>query len=223
MKNWSHDDSMKRDELDTRIDEALQRQFQPPEKLSFTPRASAGGAGFRRPVVWAAALLVCTAGVLWWPSDAPLAPGVDPEGLAAEVARPERPNLIEIYEQIATFPDPVDDCRSGGASASVVRSLESRCGSSLELEPETARLLVGPFSSAEWPSGTMMAGYPDGPDEAPVVIVAECSDFQSCCIDLGAVGARGLQHFSTEHGGVVLTEITPHAEPRLLARLTARP
>lgn len=227
MKHWNDE---RTDALDARIDAGLERSFPPPERLEFRlPDANHAPAG-SGPARWlAAAGIAAVLGGFAWRTLS-TSQGVDGTRTTTEVASlapvtgiPERPDLMNLYDSIQEIPRPVVGCDSEPESftGGVEDTLASRCGAEIELPPDAASLLVGPFSSDEWPSGTVLAGYPDGPDEAPVVIVAECADYQDCCIDLGAASALGLQHFSANVGGVALTEITPHAEPRMLGLLAA--
>lgn len=126
---------------------------------------------------------------------------------------------------VCSAPDELDVLRRG---------LAERCGQELFLRPEAAGVLQGPFGSAEWPGGTVVTGFPEGPGGAPAVVLAECEGFGlapfASASETGGIGTGAgesgagvaLRTFVARVGDVVLTEITPLEEPRLLAYFDPR-
>jgi hypothetical protein len=86
-------------------------------------------------------------------------------------------------------------------------------GQPLELRPESAGLLHGPFGSDEWPTGTIVTGPAAG---LTSVLVADRDATLACCVQMNLPDDSGLHLFTWQVGEVVLTEISPFAEPQLL-------
>jgi hypothetical protein len=81
------------------------------------------------------------------------------------------------------------------------------------LKPDAAELLAGPFSSAEWPTGTLWTGPVE--DGSPV-LVADLDATHACCLALELPAGSPLNVFTWRVADLTLTEITPSREPRLL-------
>lgn len=227
------------DALDRRIEEALQRHFATPASLdALVERARPRSA--RRLGPWlamaaAAAVLLC---VLWWSrKDPAVAPpptreprfAVAPEKSAdspsfcrlvgplvdglAELGPELSPDLARLYREM-------DACQASSESTAcstaddLAQRLSATYGQPLELRPEAVGLLHGPFGSQEWPTGTIVTSEADGETS---VLVAERSTALECCVRMHLADDSGLQFFTWQVGEIVFTEITPNAEPRLLA------
>lgn len=151
----------------------------------------------------------------------PLGPGAGPAAAGAGLAAAARASLPSgwnperLYAEATRAGEAMATC--SGPELDLVRSaLGERCGPLLRLQPEAAGLLQGPFGSAELPQGTVLTGYPEGPFGEPSVLVAECDGSQACCLDGLVADSGALRAFHARVGDLVLTEITPRAEPRLL-------
>ena len=103
---------------------------------------------------------------------------------------------------------------SCGAEDRLAERLEESYGQDMELRPEAIGLLHGPFGSPEWPTGTILTGFPENKTS---VLVAERDSTLTCCMRMQLPESSGLRLFTWRVGGLVLTEITPLAEPRLIA------
>ncbi len=95
----------------------------------------------------------------------------------------------------------------------LAETLTRTYGEELQLEPGAAWMLRGPFSSPEWPTGTILTGVAD---EHTAVLVAERDSTLACCLRPELSEGSGLRMFTWRVGGLVLTEITPLGEPRLI-------
>lgn len=222
--------------LDDRIDAGLRRRFEP-KSLRFDPPGGevparpVGGSLHHRPVLAAAATVAVLVGT--WFVLTPRTPIVEEGKVSrADVSSwtPVTTKLLtageaaievhsnELYADAVNFPSPTSECndRSSELSMEVEAKLGLQCGAQIALDSDVATRLSGPIPSDSMPSATILRGYPNGVDEPPVVLVAECSDFKNCCIDLVTAEGGGLQHFSREVDGIWWTEITPYAEPFLL-------
>ncbi len=136
-------------------------------------------------------------------------------GAAARASLPSGWNPERLYAEATRAGEAMATC--SGPELDLVRSaLGERCGQLLRLHPEAAGLLQGPFGSAELPQGTLLTGYPEGPLGEPSVLVAECDGSLACCLDGLVADSGALRAFHARVGDLVLTEITPRAEPRLL-------
>ncbi len=123
----------------------------------------------------------------------------------AETTRVVRPDLEKIYAQAVGWSQTGVQACTG----------ESWCTSegTVCLKSEAAALLAGPFSSEDWPTGTLWTGPPQ---EDTAVLVADLDATHRCCLDLALPEGSTLHLFMWRVDGVMLTEITPHGEPRLL-------
>jgi len=220
------------DELDRRLDAALRRHFEAPARLTLpTPRG-------RVPRRRLAFLLLAAAAIalglgLWrfWPRSAParferltperfarhenLAPAtcsVGPLEEHREPARVQAPDLVALYTSM-------DACQRSsaavacGESDALLERLRASYGPDVALRPEAAGLLHGPFASLEWPTGTILTG---SSEDVTSVLVAERDATLDCCVRMRLAAESGLNVFSWSVGDLALTEITQHAEPRLL-------
>ena len=113
-------------------------------------------------------------------------------------------------------------CAAPDELEAVRNELTRQCGTGFSVRPEAAGVLQGPFTSAEWPTGTVLTAYPEGPQGRASVLIAECEASLACCLDARLPEEGPLQVFSSRVGDLVLTEITPLDEPRLLAYFEAR-
>lgn len=138
-----------------------------------------------------------------------------PVGAGRDADALESPNLVRLYLD-AAGQEGQSQCTGPSDLSEVARELSSRYGSRLSLTPEASGVLHGPFDSQEWPSGTVLTSYPDGPSGQPVVLVAEEEAQLACCLDVSLPQPCGLQLFTWQVGSLRLTEITPHGEPRLI-------
>ena len=91
--------------------------------------------------------------------------------------------------------------------------LAAAYGEDVRLKPSAAGMLHGPYSSKEWPTGTVLAGFPEA---TTAVLVAERDATLSCCLDPYLAPESGLNSFTWRFGDIVVTEITPLEEPPLL-------
>lgn len=128
------------------------------------------------------------------------------------------PDLASLYRRAADLTTPEPSCAEPAdpSSQHLQMALTQRYGERVELCPEASDVLYGPYHLAEWPSGTVLTGYPDGPEGAPAVIVAETDEQLRCCVDIELPVDSRLNLYTWRVGKVLLTEISPHPEPRLL-------
>ena len=132
------------------------------------------------------------------------------------LVRVQRPDLEALWEKAALWTsDP--GLRTCDTDDDVAGLLASALDQDVELDAEANGLLQGPFSDESWPTGTILAGLSDGQAS---VLIAERDEVVTCCLDLEAP-AGDLNVYSWPVGDVVLTEITPHTEPRLLGLFPA--
>lgn len=147
---------------------------------------------------------------------APVGPfqGEEPaDGRAGEVARPD---ATALYEEALAWSD---EARPMACGDELVAALDDTYGQRVALRPEAELVLHGPFASPEWPTGMILTAYPD---EETAVLVAERDDTHRCCVLLQPPRERGLNVFTWRLGDLLLTEITPLPEPRLLDCFTER-
>jgi len=137
----------------------------------------------------------------------PLA-SVGTDGAPMRVASPD---LATLYDEAVAFSRP--RTLVCGPRDDLAGALAANYGEAIVLRPEAANMLHGPYASAEWPTGTILTGFPE---EHTAVLVAELDATHRCCIRPELAPDSGLQTFTWRVGGLVLTEITPLAEPRLL-------
>jgi hypothetical protein len=133
-------------------------------------------------------------------------------------APPARADLERLYASLTRERAAMATCSGPEELESVRSELSERCGMEVYLRPEAAGLLQGPFGSPELPGGTLLTAYPEGPLGDPSVLLAECEGEGGSWLDSGlAMGSAGeLRAFHARVGSIVLTEITPRSEPRLL-------
>jgi hypothetical protein len=222
------------DPLDMRLDASLRRLFTPPGgigELALRPETAPGQG---RPASWPTALLAAAAAalLLWLfvRSSDPVAPRSEPasgaagalaglppvgpleECQAGEPSAVRAPDLTVLYRAM-------DACQRGpalqacGDEDRLAETLGATYGEEVRIRPGAAALLHGPFSSPEWPTGTILTGQAD---EQTAVIVAESHETLACCLSVELAEDSGLRFFTWRVGDLVLTEITPLEEPRLL-------
>ncbi len=227
------------DLLDARIDRALRRLFAPPPALdALVERARArlprtdgrpGRAPLRRALfigsaaAAALALLGLGAARLLGKSEpdstptlavAALPPVGPLEECAGEPDAVRAPDLAALYRTMEAWQrSPAPPPAACNAGDRLAESLTRSYGERIELRPEAAWMLHGPFSSPEWPTGTILTGFPE---ERTAVLVAERDSTLACCLRMTLPEDSGLRMFTWQVGNVVLTEITPLDEPRLI-------
>ena len=231
------------DALDRRIDAALRRHFEPPSSLDTLGERALARRPRRTSVgpVWIAIGLAAAAAVVVW-----LAPWKEPGGAApsrpehveriarapvtvvpavrtcqpvgpleSPVGMPEQvrsPDLTRLYSTM-------DACQRSAAAlpcpenAELEQRLAATYGSEIELVPDALGFLQGPFASADWPTATILTGVAENQTS---VLVAERDTTLDCCLFMELPEESGLRMFRWKLGDVVLTEITPLSEPRLL-------
>lgn len=130
--------------------------------------------------------------------------------------RVESPDLETLYSEATALAADrsLSVCGAGGELAGVI---ESSYGQRVNLRTEAEGRLQGPFASTQWPTGVILAG---GSAEAPAVLVAERDSIHDCCLALQLPEDSHLKLFTWRVGDLVLTEITPLEEPRLLDSFT---
>jgi len=146
-----------------------------------------------------------------WSIDTCVGPILEPEP-GEQLARVQRPDIDALYgeAQMWTSDPGWRGCSLGeDVSSKFAGTYQQR----IELEPEAAGILQGPFSSEQWPTGMILAGLAQGRTS---IVVAERDSVQACCVDLQSAADTELNVFTWGIGDVVLTEITPLAEPGLL-------
>jgi hypothetical protein len=138
----------------------------------------------------------------------PVGPLLPPGTASDEV---HSPDLERLYSAM-------DACQRSAASTpcrddEIVERLRATYGSNVDLRPDAAGFLQGPFASADLPTATIVTGFAG---EHTSVVVAEQDTTLECCVCLILPEDSGLNLFRWQVGNVVLTEITPLEEPRLL-------
>ncbi len=139
----------------------------------------------------------------------PVGPLESSAGMPTQV---HSPDLAQLYSAMdacqrsaAALPCPEND--------GLAESLRATYGSELELSPDAVGFLQGPFASADWPTATILTGFAE---EHTSVLVAERDATLDCCLCMQLSEQSGLSVFTWKVGDLVLTEITPLSEPRLL-------
>ena len=226
------------DALDLRLDAGLRRRFAVPDSLAGLP-GRALPRPERRLVPWLA-LAVVAAGLLALlllrgeqtgeqaagqrVAEVPPRPVLEAETPFCRLIGPlsdgepepgalHQPDLARLYRDM-------DACQRETSAAAcgegdnLAERLSAAYGQTLELRPEAAGRLHGPFGSDEWPTGTIVTGPNEG---LTSVLVADRDATVACCVRMNLPESSGLHLFTWKVGEVVLTEITPHAEPQLLA------
>ena len=223
-----------------RIDASLRRLFVPPADLAeristglpATPEPASPAVTRSigpRPLRRSAALLAAVAAglVLWFvlgrggaPVPVEVAPAAEEAVIChvgplfdadPPVGLPGEPDLDALYREARGFADQGN--RGCSSSDDLAGALASAYGTQVEMQPGTANLLQGPFSSAEWPTGTILTGFPE---DRMAVLVADLESTHTCCVHPAIPEDSSLKTFTWRVGGLVLTEITPLSEPRLL-------
>lgn len=142
-----------------------------------------------------------------------LAPTVGPletVALASPSPRASAPDLKRLYDEAVAGSDGVS--MTCGPEDDLGATLAASYGGSVALRPEADQMLSGPFASAEWPTATILRGAGD----RPPVLVAESEATHRCCVQFELASDSGLNLFTWQLGDLVLTEISPFAEPQLL-------
>ncbi len=225
------------DELERRIEQALRRRFEPPATLAGLPAralASRPRAPRLRPwIVLAALAAAALAWLLPWggarereSAHAQRVAGLQPvpasSGSACRLGplepaglRPGQvysPDLVQLYSAM-------DACQRSAAALpcsdndDLAARLAATYGDEIELHPEAVGFLQGPFGSADLPTATILTGTSENHTS---VLVAERGATLDCCLCMNLPEDSGLRMFTWEVGDLVLTEITPLDEPRLL-------
>lgn len=227
------------DALDRRIEQALRRRFEPPATLSGLPERALGPAlRSRRLTPWLFLAAVAAAALAWFgpwraaparrSGPVSLQPVVQrvaqaPAGLACRPSGPleswpglpERvhsPDLRQLYAAM-------DACQRSAAALpcreneGLAERLQETYGAEIELRPDAIGFLQGPFASADWPTATILTGTTE---EHTSVLVAERDATLDCCLCMDLPADSGLRLFTWQVGDLVLTEITPLDEPRLI-------
>lgn len=233
--------------LQARIDAALRRRFTPPdladvtrlvEEASEAPREAAAASGslldwWPLAGIAAACLALLLHQVREVDPGPPDPPGTEHfAGGLVPVTEPIYPGIVDspdlrlLYSEIAaaslepteseTRCDPVEWSDDEGLADALAR----RFGRRPKLRSGASHRLQGPFPTTQWPTGTVLAGFPQGGsvggDRRPAVLVAERIEFHRCCVELREPEGGELHVFTWRVEGLVLFEITPHAEPQLL-------
>lgn len=231
------------DALDRRIDAALARRFAPPASLATLAARARPRPRIRPLVLWlaaAAALAAIGLRVVLRRAAPVVRNGIvevrrtvlDPlasepsfcslvgplEDARGEPGRVHNPDLANLYRDM-------DACQRSslavacGENDLLAERMSATYGQELGLRPEAAGLLHGPFASADWPTGTIMTGtiVTAGSPDQTAVLVADHDTTLDCCVRMKLAESSGLHMFTWQVGEVVLTEITPLAEPRLLS------
>jgi hypothetical protein len=227
---------------DRRIERALRRRYQPPadlERRFELPREPIARRHARRPwtPIAAAALLLIALAAAWLGrarpvlEDASLAPRVAelhaPRFLATvgpledprQAPEARRTNLAHLYRAMDAAQRSVS-IAACGADDQLAERLSSAYGQAIGLKPGAEGILHGPFASSEWPTGTILTGVAEGETS---VLVAEYDDALACCLSMDLPEDSPLRVFTWNVGSVVLTEITPLKNPRLIDYFTGVP
>jgi len=120
------------------------------------------------------------------------------------------PNLELLYQETLAESDGLS--MTCGPDDDLGATLAAAYGESVTLRPEASQMLSGPFASARWPTGTILRGAGDN----PAVLIAERDTTHRCCVLFELSEESELNLFTWQLGDLVLTEITPLDEPRLL-------
>ncbi len=225
-------------DLSSLLEQASASAPRPPSLLAASPSpaepAGRRAAGFA-PLLLAAAAVVLVCLRLTSPSgdDRPVAsvelasvlPGeLEPFPLFARSVHEacerglERPDLERVYadalrrdELVMGCSDPAEAGRSD-----IETFLAGRFDERLEILPSVTDVIEGPLSSKAWPTGVVLAAYPDGPQGAPSVVVADAASYHRCCLHIEARPGSRLNTFTWSRGKLFLVEISSQDEPRML-------
>lgn len=129
-----------------------------------------------------------------------------------EPGRMHSPDLARLYSDMDACQRDTSAAACGQADQLAER-LSATYGQPFALRPEAAGRLHGPFGSDEWPTATIVTGTSD---DRTAVLVADRDATLACCVRMQLSEGSGLRLFISQVGEVVLTEITPLSEPRLL-------
>ncbi len=211
--------------LNDPIDASLARSFLVPDdpaaKLThlFEEGPSEPGAvlphglrqGWWRPSL-AAAAAVLFAYLVWHEERSkPLSPAVSED--VAELPMPVRePDLATLYYEISTALDDPFLCPTPEGLASKLAD-NYDCCNELRVHPNVTDLLEGPFDSAQWPSGTILSGKAG---DSTAILIADLDSTYRCCVRPQMPEESELEVFTMRLGDLLLTEVTPLSEPRLL-------
>jgi hypothetical protein len=224
------------------IDAALCRRFEAPAGAgtlplhtgrpgrtgrTAAPPAGRRGSGFPRAASLAAGLVAAVGALAAFVALREREPVVQPlESVALAPTGPsfpitllaavEEPDLASLYDEVAAVRPPLSSCALPQELDGVERTLADRYGEELRLSSDAMGVLHGPYRSNEWPTGTVLASYPDGPGSQPVILIAERDDYYDCCMRPNLSVASHLHTFTWRVGATFLTEVTPKDEPRLL-------
>ncbi len=233
-----HGDALDGDALDNRIDAALRRHFVPPASLATLAAHSLPPRKARfLPWLALAVSVAATVALLLWARRTATERRADhsAERLAAGVPLPAESTfcrlvgpLLDGQPELGLMHSPdlerlyrdMDACQGEtstaacGTSDFLAERMSATYGQPLALRPEAAGRLHGPFGSDEWPTATIVTGTSD---ERTAVLVADRDTTLACCVRMQLPDDSGLHLFTLQVGEVVLTEITPYGEPRLLA------
>jgi hypothetical protein len=141
------------------------------------------------------------------------------EGRTLPLALCEEPwsiDLATVYREATASSTVFAACTD---AAHLREEMTARFGEDLPLAPDAAERLHGPYTCSAWPTGAVYTADTGG---VASVLVAESEDYVAQCLDLVVADAAGLFVFGWRVGELHLTEITPHAEPRLLQLFDAR-
>jgi hypothetical protein len=222
------------DALDQRIDAALRRRFAPPPGLETLAARALPRRARRLP--WLALAASAAATLAVWllvhraaderrePAQELAAVATLPELTFCRLVGPLRegqpepgrvhsPDLARIYHAMDACQRDASDAACGTGDRLAER-LSATYGQPLVLRPESAGRLHGPFGSDEWPTATIVTGTSD---DRTAVLVADRDATMACCVRMQLPEDSGLRFFTSQVGDIVLTEITPLSEPRLLA------
>jgi len=215
-----------RDRLDDALDASLARNFQVPEDPAaglqhlFAPGepspALAGKRSGPGPLLFTA-LALAAASVLglvgWLRREAPVHEPLAVQGPGDVPADPVRePDLTTLYYEISTALEDPFLCPSPEGLADEL-SASYDCCEELRVDPHVTDLLEGPFDSAQWPGGTILTGRAG---DSTAVLIADLDSTYRCCVRPQIPEESELEVFTVRLGDLVLTEVTPLSEPRLL-------
>lgn len=118
------------------------------------------------------------------------------------------PDLAALYESLAEG----DLFASVSTDLTLQNRLTARYDECLDLSSPSCALL-GPYSTPEWPSATVLVGFCDGVDKAPSLLVVDDQTMTGC----GMAPRTGtLSPFYKEVNGLAVWEVSRSDQPRLL-------
>ena len=128
-------------------------------------------------------------------------------------------DLAALYYEITTARDDPWTCPSPEELAAGLAETYDCCRE-LRVSPHAAEVFEGPFDSTLWPGGTILTGAAEG---QTAILIAELDTTHRCRVLPTLAQESGLQVFTWQVGDLVLTEVTPLSEPRLLDYFEWRP